>query len=309
MPMTLVILPKIFMKIFPKEIPTKDLHQYLLGSIAPRPIAFVSTMDKDGRINLAPFSFFNVFSARPPIVVFSPAYSGKTGASKNTLDNIKETKECVINVVNYAMVKRMNIASSPYPRGVNEFEKAGFTPIPSDIVKPPRVKESPVQMECKVQQIIELGKEGGAGNLIIAEVLIMHINDDVINENKQIDPRKIDLVSRMNANWYCRANGEALFELEKLDADIVVGMDNIPSYAKESGIFSTDDLVKLASEKKLPDKEEIDQFRKNKENEIKTFTEDNLCLNLCLRAKEQLDKNNIQEAWKYLLVLECAKTH
>lgn len=290
------------MIVVPKDTATKDLHQYLLGSIAPRPIAFVSTMDKEGRVNLAPFSFFNVFSAKPPIVVFSPAYSGKTGLSKNTLDNVKEHPECVINVVNYSMVERMNLASSPYPRGVNEFDKAGFTAIASDVVKPPRVKESPVQMECKVQQIIELGKEGGAGNLVIAEVLLMHINDEILDNNKMIDPRKIDLVSRMNANWYCRANGDALFEVKKLDADVVVGMDCIPEFAKTSGVLSEKDLIALASEKELPTEEEVSSLKKQIENKINTLSGENFYANLCLLAKEHLDKNNVREAWKYLLI-------
>lgn len=289
------------MKVHPNNTPTRELHQYLLGSIAPRPIAFVSTMDKNGKVNLAPFSFFNVFSAKPPIVVFSPAYSGKTGQSKNTLDNVKEHPECVINVVTYSMVQKTNIASSPYPKGVNEFEKAGFTPLPSEIVKPPRVKESPVQMECKVQQIIELGKEGGAGNLVIAEVVLMHIDDNVLDDTKFIDPRKIDLVSRMNANWYCRANGDALFELPKLDADIVVGMDAIPDFAKQSGIFTELELIKLASEKNLPGDEEIGVIKNQLEKE-NVLQGDKFYLNLCLLAKEQLNKNNVAEAWKYLLI-------
>ena len=290
------------MKVLPKETPTKDLHQYLLGSIAPRPIAFVSTIDKDGKINLAPFSFFNVFSAKPPIVVFSPAYSGKTGLSKNTLDNVKEHPECVINVVNYSMVHKMNLASSPYPKGINEFEKAGFTPIPSEFVKPPRVLESPVQLECKVQQIIELGKEGGAGNLVIAEVLLLHINDNILNDEKMIDPRKIDLVSRMNGNWYCRANGDALFELPKLDSEIVVGIDAIPEYAKQSGIFSESDLIKLASEKSLPSDEYIKKLKNDIQNELSTLPTEKLYLNLCLHAKECLQKNELSKAWQYLLI-------
>ncbi|MCX7727957.1 MAG: flavin reductase family protein [Bacteroidia bacterium] len=290
------------MIIVPKDTPTKDLHQYLLGGIAPRPIAFVSTIDKNGHVNLAPFSFFNVFSAKPPIVVFSPAYSGKTGLSKNTLDNVKEHPECVINVVNYAIVHKMNLASSPYPKGVSEFEKAGFTPILSDIVKPPRVKESPVQMECKIQQIIELGKEGGAGNLVIAEVLRIHIDDKVLDDNKMIDPRKIDLVSRMNGNWYCRANGDALFELNKLDSEVVVGIDAIPSYVKELNILSETELVKLASEKELPTEQEIQTLRNEIEKKLNILSKENFYSNLCLLAKEELKKNNVREAWKYLLI-------
>lgn len=290
------------MKILPKETATKDLHQYLLGSIAPRPIAFVSTTDKDGKVNLAPFSFFNVFSAKPPIVIFSPAYSGKTGLSKNTLDNVKEHPECVINIVNYAMVHRMNLASSAYPKGVNEFEKAGFTAIESELVKPPRVKESPVQLECKVQQIIELGKEGGAGNLVIAEVLLIHINDEILNEQKTIDPRKIDLVSRMNANWYCRANGDALFEIPKLDAEIVVGMDAIPDYAKKSGILNENELIQLASQKELPSEEEIKTLEKEIKNDVSALSGEKFYSTLCLLAKQALAEKNTQKAWKYLLI-------
>ena len=290
------------MKIIPENLDTKQLHQYLLGSVAPRPIAFVSTTDKEGRINLAPFSFFNVFSARPPILVFSPAYSGKTGRSKNTLDNIKEHPECVVNVVNYAMVQKMNLASSPYPRGVNEFKKAGFTPIPSEQVKPPRVKESPVQMECKVNQIIELGKNGGAGNLIIAEVLILHISENILDDQKMIDPHKIDLVSRMNANWYCRAHGDALFELPKLDAEIVLGMDAIPTFVKQSTVFSEQDLILLASANKYPPAEEIQKLKESLDRELNTLTKENFYLTLCHLAKSQLEKNQIQEAWKYLLI-------
>lgn len=290
------------MKIIPQNTATKDLHQYLLGSIAPRPIAFISTVDKDGRINLAPFSFFNVFSAQPPVVVFSPAYSGKTGLSKNTLDNVKEHPECVINVVNYNMVQKTNIASSPFPKGVNEFEKAGFTAIHSELVKPPRVKESPVQLECKVQQIIELGKEGGAGNLVIAEVLMMHIDDSILDEQKMISPQKIDLVSRMNGNWYCRANGDALFELKKLDGEIVLGMDMVPDYAKQSKNFDTADLIKLATEKSLPSENEILELKDKIDAQLKILSGENFYSYLCLHAKEQLNKNNIQEAWKYLLI-------
>jgi flavin reductase (DIM6/NTAB) family NADH-FMN oxidoreductase RutF len=292
------------MRVHPKEVPINILHQYLTGSVAPRPIAFVSTIDNSGKINLAPFSFFGVFSANPPIVVFSPAYSGRTGASKNTLDNVKEHPECVINVVNYKMVGKMNLASSPYPRGVNEFEKAGFTPLSSEMVKPPRVKESPVQLECKVQQIIELGKGGGAGNLVIAEVVLLHISDDILDENKMIDPRKIDLVSRLNANWYCRANGDALFELRKLDTEIVVGMDAIPEFARNSNIFTEEDLIKLASENNLPSDEEVKTLKENMQDELKILSGEKLLSTLCLHAKEQLEKNNIQKAWQYLLIYQ-----
>jgi flavin reductase (DIM6/NTAB) family NADH-FMN oxidoreductase RutF len=204
------------MTITPGSIKTAQLHAYLLGSVSPRPICFASTIDSDGNANLSPFSFFNVFSANPPILVFSPARSGRTGESKDTYKNVKEVAEVVINVVTYNMVQQMSLASSPFPKGVDEFVKTGFTPIESELVKPARVKESPVQLECVVENIIELGQEGGAGNLIICKVVKMHIQENALNEHGQIDQTKIDLVARMGGDWYCRANGEALFELVKL---------------------------------------------------------------------------------------------
>ncbi len=188
------------------DLTTQKIHQYLLGAIGPRPIAFASTIDKNGNRNLSPFSFFNVFSAAPPILIFSPARSGRTGETKNTFDNVKEVAEVVINVVNYDIVQQMSLASSPFAKDVDEFTKSGLTPIASDVVKPFRVKESPVQFECKVNQIIELGQNGGAGNLIICEVLRIHIDEAILSEDGLIDQKKIDLVSRMGGNWYCRAD-------------------------------------------------------------------------------------------------------
>src|SRR6185369_3924370 len=199
----------------PKEIKTSLFHSYMLSAIAPRPIAFSSTIDKDGIPNLSPFSFFNAFGSHPPIVVFSPSRRVRDNTTKHTLENVYEVKEVVINVVNYAMVQQASLASCEYPKGVNEFEKAGFTPIPSELVKPFRVKESPVQMECKVLQVIETGHEGGAANLIICEILLMHIHDDILNEQGKIDQNKIDLVARMGGDKYCRASGSAIFSVPK----------------------------------------------------------------------------------------------
>ncbi|MGZ3901539.1 MAG: flavin reductase family protein, partial [Bacteroidia bacterium] len=190
----------------PKDLTVPALQKYLQNAIAPRPVCFASTVSKNGEPNLAPFSFFNLFSSNPPIAIFSPAYSGRTGAPKDTLLNVREVPECVINVVNYDMVHQASLASSPFEKGVNEFEKAGFTPVPSDLVKPARVKESPVQLECKVIEIKELGKQGGAGNLVICEIIRIHVSESVLNDAKQIDTHKIDLVARMGDNWYCRAN-------------------------------------------------------------------------------------------------------
>jgi flavin reductase (DIM6/NTAB) family NADH-FMN oxidoreductase RutF len=193
----------------PKETPIQLLHQYLLGAVGPRPICFASTVDAAGNHNLAPFSFFNVFSAKPPIAIFSPNLSGRTGQAKDTHLNIKEVPECVINIVNYSMVHQMSLASSPYEKGISEFTKAGFTPIASDLVKPMRVKESPVQLECKVFEVKEIGN----CNLVMCEIVKIHIDESVLTEQKLIDQQKIDLVARMGGNWYCRAHGDALFEI------------------------------------------------------------------------------------------------
>lgn len=281
----------------PKEVPVPVLHSYLLGAVAPRPIAFASTIDAEGKNNLAPFSFFNVFSANPPIAVFSPARSGRTGITKHTHDNIKEIPEVVINIVNYAMVQQTSLASTEYPKGVDEFVKAGFTPIDSHLIKPKRVKESPVQLECKVNQVVELGPNGGAGNLIICEVLLMHIDESVLDANKNIDPNKIDLVARMGANWYCRASGDALFEVQKPLQSVGVGVDNIPPSIRESDILTGNDLGKLGNVERLPTQEEIAEYKNKNLSEILSKKE------LHKRAKELLDKNKITEAWKTLLAV------
>jgi flavin reductase (DIM6/NTAB) family NADH-FMN oxidoreductase RutF len=236
----------------PKTIEVPQLHHYLLGAIGPRPICFASTVDANGNRNLAPFSFFNIFSSNPPIAVFSPARSGRTGETKNTHDNVKEVPEVVINVVTYPMVHQMSLTSSPYDKGVDEFVKAGFTPIPSEIVKPWRVKESPVQMECKVIEIKELGEKGGAGNLIICEIVRIHIQNAVLNEKGQIDQEKIDLVARMGGNWYCRAHGEALFEVDKPLTTKGIGFDNLPNRILNSQWLTGNHLGMLANIEELP---------------------------------------------------------
>lgn len=272
----------------PNEIGTQKTHQYLLGAIGPRPIAFASTIDKDGNRNLSPFSFFNVFSANPPILIFSPARSGRTGETKNTFDNVKEVPEVVINIVNYNIVQQMSLSSSPYPKNVDEFVKAGLTPIPSETIKPFRVKESPVQFECKVNQIVELGQNGGAGNLIICEVLRIHIQDEILDANGLIDQHKIDLVSRMGGNWYCRANSESMFEIEKPLTTIGIGVDQIPDYIKNNPILSGNDLGLLASVEKLPSVEEVNNYPRSKKDSI-------------VEAKELIEKGEIHNAWKVLL--------
>ena len=270
------------------DLTTQKLHQYLLGAIGPRPIAFASTIDKNGNRNLSPFSFFNVFSAAPPILIFSPARSGRTGETKNTFDNVKEVAEVVINVVNYDIVQQMSLSSSPYAKGVDEFIKAGLTPIKSDLVKPFRVKESPVQFECKVNQIIELGQNGGAGNLIICEVLRIHIKEELLDENGLIDQKKIDLVSRMGGNWYCRADENSMFEIAKPLTTIGIGIDQIPEHIRKNKIFTGNELGLLASVESIPAKD-------------KTNGSPNNTANIYLKAKKLIGKGEIIKAWGILL--------
>jgi flavin reductase (DIM6/NTAB) family NADH-FMN oxidoreductase RutF len=260
----------------PKELSVPILHQYLLGSIGPRPIAFASTVDKEGNRNLAPFSFFNVFSANPPILIFSPARSGRMNTTKDTHNNVKEVAEVVINVVTYDMVHQMSLASSPFEAGVDEFEKAGFTPVASDTIRPFRVKESPVQLECKVLEVKELGENGGAGNLVICEVLKIHISESVLDQKGMIDQEKIDLVSRMGGNWYCRANGESLFEVDKPLTAIGIGVDALPAKIKMCKELTGNDLGILGNLQSIPNDEEM------------THELTNLSENLTIRFAKQL---------------------
>lgn len=288
----------------PKELPIQRLHQLLLGAIGPRPIAFASTLDSNGQSNLAPFSFFNVFSANPPILVFSPARSGRTGQSKDTFLNTKAHPEVVINIVNYKMVHQMSLASSPYPPEVDEFVKSGFTPLASVAVAPFRVAESPVQFECKVQQIIELGQEGGAGNLIICEVVQLHIQEDLLTENGLIDQHKIDLVARMGGDWYCHANSNALFEVKKPITTCGIGYDQLPQDIKASKILSANNLGQLAGIEELPNETDVNEYKLLELSHIfLELEEDPRALEEALheRAKTLLAQNQLNEAWLTLL--------
>jgi len=278
----------------PKELAIPVLQKYLQNAIAPRPICFASTVNKDGEPNLAPFSFFNIFSSNPPIAVFSPAYSGRTGTAKDTLLNVLEVPEVVINVVNYDMVQQTSLASSPFAKGINEFVKAGFTPLVSDLVKPFRVKESPVQLECKVIEVKELGKSGGAGNLVICEIIRIHINQLVLNEDNQIDTKKIDLVARMGDNWYCRASGEALFEVKKPITTLGIGIDQIPQEIRNSNVLTGNNLGLLGSVEEIPYPEEVLEFKKT----LKSFSNKDEQHHF---AKALLDTNKVKEAWMVLL--------
>lgn len=293
------------MIIKPGEIKTSVLHSYMLASIAPRPIAFASTVDKDGNPNLSPFSFFNAFGSNPATVVFSPARRVRDNTIKHTLENVYETMEVVINVVNYAMVQQMSLSSTEYPKGVNEFVKSGFTPIASELVKPFRVKEAPVQMECKVVEVKEMGKEGGAANLIICEILLMHVDDAILDENGKIDPNKIDLVARMGGDLYCRASGSALFEVPKPLSTPGIGVDQIPESIRWSKTLTGNDLGQLGNFPALPSFEEVKEYRsKDFMKELNAKFGGNKQVfeqKIHQLAKTLLDKGHVKEAWLTLM--------
>jgi len=286
------------LSINPKEISTPQLHGYLLGAVAPRPICFASTVDAEGNVNLSPYSFFNVFSANPPIMIFSPARRVRDNTTKHTLENVLETKEVVINIVSHAMVQQMSLSSTEYDKGVNEFTKAGFTEIPSEKVKPPRVAEAPVQFECKVKDVIALGSEGGAGNLIIAEVVQLHVDESILDADGKIDPIKIDTVSRLGANWYSRAKA-GLFEVEKPLRTLGVGVDSFSEAIRLSKVLTGNDLGKLGNLEKLPSENELTAFRSSSEwnsalNEVEVHQ----------KAQELISSGSTEEAVKWLLATD-----
>ena len=283
----------------PKDIPVSELFGHLTGAVGPRPIAFASTVDKDGKVNLAPFSFFNVFGANPPILVYSPSRSGRDNTTKNTLDNVLEVAECTVNMVNYAMVQQMSLASTAYAKGVNEFVKAGLTELASETVTPPRVAESPVQFECKVIEVKALGDQGGAGNLVICEILKMHIDKTILTEAGAIDPLKIDQVSRMGANWYSRAK-EGLFEVPKPIAKTGIGVDQIPENIRLSDILTGNDLGMLGNVEQLPTQAQIDTFIAS-DAHIKELVKTGNDLVIHKKAQELLAQKNVNNAWKILL--------
>ncbi|MGO3184011.1 MAG: flavin reductase family protein [Aequorivita sp.] len=283
----------------PKELSTAKLHGYLLGAVSPRPICFASTIDPEGKVNLSPFSFFNVFSAKPPILVFSPARRGRDNTTKHTYENVLKVPEVVINVVSYSMVHQVSLSSTEYDKGVNEFTKAGFTEAPSEIVKPPRVAEAPVQLECKVNKVISLGKEGGAGNLVICEVVKLHIKEDILDENGAIDPHKIDTVSRLGGNWYSRAK-PGLFEVPKPLRTLGVGIDMLPEEIRNSNVLTGNDLGMLGNVENFPNSEEIDTFINTSEEFKKIVTSNNSEV-IHKKAQEFLCEGKVTEAWKVLL--------
>ena len=271
--------------ILPQDISTAKLHGYLLGAVAPRPIAFASTVDENDIVNLSPFSFFNVFSANPPILIFSPARRVRDNTTKHTLENVLENKEVVINIVSYDMVQQMSLSSTEYAKGVNEFEKAGFTEIASSLVRPPRVAESPVQFECRVNEVIALGADGGAGNLIICEVVKLHIDEKILDAEGKIDPIKIDTVARMGGNWYNRSR-DGIFEVPKPLSTLGIGVDALPKEIRQSTILTGNDLGMLANVETLP--KEANSYV-NASEEIHKL------------AQQKLLSGNVSEAWQLLV--------
>ena len=285
-----------------KELKPVDRQNYLQHAIAPRPICFASTIDKGGNVNLSPFSFFNLFSYTPPIVVFSPLRRVRDNSTKHTLQNIFEVPEVVINIVDYAMVQQTSLASCEYPKNTNEFVKAGFTAEPATIVKPPMVKESKVKMECRVNEVKPLGDNGGAGNLAICEVMKMHIDDSILDENKKIDQQKLHHVARLGGNWYCRVDGSNLFIVEKPNTQLGIGVDTLPLSIRQSKILTGNNLGQLANVHEYPvidssfDDDHLKQI-----TQYYSVSPDDMEKELHSYAKKLLDQGKVQEAWQVLL--------
>ena len=286
-----------------KEIKPADRQNFLQHAIAPRPVCFASTIDKAGNVNLSPFSFFNLFSSNPPIVIFSPARRVRDNTTKHTLENVLEVPEVVVNICDYNMVQQVSLASCEYPKGTDEFVKAGFNKEPSQLIKPPRVKESPVQLECKVIEVKPLGNEGGAGNLVIAEVLLMHINESVLNDDKtMIDQTKLQHIARLGGDWYCKVNSSNLFKVEKPNINIGIGVDALPESIRKSNILTGNDLGQLGNVHEMPfvDPSYHDDRLKNI-IQYYSLNPDDMENELHRYAKELLEENKVKEAWQVLL--------
>lgn len=282
----------------PKDIPVPKMHSYLLGAVAPRPIAFASTIDKSGNVNLSPFSFFNVFSSNPPILIFSPSRRGRDNTTKNTFENVREVPEVVINIVDYSIVQQASLASTEYEKGVNEFIKSGLTQVSSVKVKPPRVGESPISFECKVNEVVPLGDKGGAGNLVICEVLLFHIYERVLDEDGRIDPWKLDAVARMGGDYYCRAQGEAIFTVPKPLEKKGIGVDQLPEPIRLSKVLSGNELALLANVEKMPGDTQIAEWTSVPANNQRLHEPE---LEIHKSASQLLQKGNLEQAWLLLL--------
>ena len=289
----------------PKDLATSELHALLQGAVTPRPIAFVSSISGAGEVNLSPFSFFNLFSANPPILVFSPSRRVRDNTTKHTLDNVLEVPEVVIHVVGHDLVEQMSLASTEYPKGVNEFVKAGLTALPSNQVAPPRVKEAPVAFECKVLQVVPLGDQGGAGNLVICEVIQIHLDEAILDTSGAIAPLKLDPVARLGGNWYTKVTADSLFQIPKPLTTLGIGVDQIPEEIRTSTVLSGNNLGRLANVECLPSSEELALFsaREDLEDIRRRFRLDaeSWIDHLHRWAKEELEAGNVDLAWKILM--------
>jgi len=285
-----------------KDLKTAEKQYYLQHVVAPRPVCFASTIDKAGNINLSPFSFFNLFSSNPPIVIFSPSRRVRDNTTKHTLENVIEVPEVVINIVTYEMVHQVSLASCEYPKEMNEFEKAGFTAEPATLVQPPMVKESKVKMECKVLEVKPLGTEGGAGNLVICEVMRMHIDDSLLDENKKLDQRKIDHIARLGGDWYCKVDESNLFVVPKPNTELGIGVDALPESIRNSDILTGNDLGHLANVREMPIIEpSFDDTHLKNIIQYYSLNPDDMEKELHAYAKKLLAEGKVKEAWQVLL--------
>lgn len=287
-----------------KDLKTVDVQNFLQHAIAPRPICFASTVDAEGKVNLSPFSFFNLFSTNPPVIIFSPARRVRDNTTKHTLQNVLEVPEVAVNIVSYDMVQQVSLSSCEYPRGVDEFIKAGLTKEPSQLIKPPRVKESPVQMECKIIEVKSLGEEGGAGNLVIAEIIMMHIHENILDDMGNIDQRKLDLAARLGGNWYGRVNAGNIFEVKKPSTQLGIGIDSLPASIKNSNILTGNHLGQLANVNEIPfvDPSFEDEKLKNI-FQYYSIEPEEMEKELHSYASELLKEGKVNEAWQVLLAL------
>jgi flavin reductase (DIM6/NTAB) family NADH-FMN oxidoreductase RutF len=280
----------------------KEIHDILLGTVAPRPIALASTVDREGNINLSPFSFFNIFGTKPPILVFSPSRRQRDNTTKHTLENILETMEVVINTVSHPIVEQVSLASSEFKKGVNEFAKAGFTEVKSERVRPPRVKESPASFECRVLEVKSLGTQGGSGNLVICEVILIHVNDSVFDVNGRVDPQKVDSVARMGHDFYCRVKGDSIFELPKPGVPVGIGIDQLPEFIRNSTVLTGNNLGRLAGVESMPSPQEVKTFSENFDyHRLWRGTESDRTIAVHRQAQQFLAKGETKKAWLLLL--------
>lgn len=285
-----------------KDLKIPEKQYYLQHVVAPRPVCFASTIDKNGYVNLSPFSFFNLFSTNPPILIFSPSRRARNNTTKHTLENVLEVPEVVVNIVTYDMVHQVSLASCEYPKGVNEFAKAGLTEEPATIVKPPMVRESKLKLECRVNEIKSLGEEGGAGNLVICEVLRMHIDDSFLDENKKIDQRKIHHIARLGGDWYCKVDETNLFHVTKPNTELGIGVDALPESVRNSKILTGNNLGQLANVNEMPVIEpSFDDPHLKNIIQYYSVNPDDMERELHTYAKKLLEENKVKEAWQVLL--------